>query len=129
MRWKAYNRYVERFERYEEILNDGIIGRQVKKQISILLVGEPRRQHVVLLVPSTPPPPLFVGRYPPAPRRQSWEVVVLDLVLVRVLTTASPCWPAQAILDRGYGKPTTHLTRTPGINLGKVPVPQQPLFH
>ena len=25
MRWKTYNRYVERFERYEEILNDGII--------------------------------------------------------------------------------------------------------
>ena len=25
MRWKTYNRYVERFERYEDILNDGII--------------------------------------------------------------------------------------------------------
>ena len=25
MRWKTYNRYVERFDRYEDILNDGII--------------------------------------------------------------------------------------------------------
>jgi hypothetical protein len=24
MRWKTYNRYVERFDRYEGILNDGI---------------------------------------------------------------------------------------------------------